>query len=60
VLYGGLTAATFVLAVLGTPLVSTPIVPWLSPSLLAGGLLLLTVGGVALGTALWNRGTAVY
>jgi hypothetical protein len=54
-----LTAATFVLALLGTPLISTPIVPWLPPSVLAGFLLIVTVGGFVLGTALWKRGTAV-
>jgi hypothetical protein len=59
VLYGGLTAATFVLAVLGTPLISTPIVPWLSPSILAGSILIVTVAGFVLGTALWKRRTAV-
>jgi hypothetical protein len=55
-----LIAATFVVALLGTPLVSTPLVPWLSPSILAGLLLIVTVGVFVLGTALWKRGTAVY
>jgi hypothetical protein len=59
VFYGGLTAATLVLALLGTPLVSSPIVPQLSPSILAGVLLIVTVGGFVLGTRFWTRSTAV-
>jgi hypothetical protein len=60
VVYGGLIAVTFALALLGTPLVSSPVVPWLSPSVVAAGLLVVTVGGaLLLGTALWDRGSAV-
>jgi hypothetical protein len=59
VLYSGLIAVTFVLALLGTPLVSTPIVPWLSPSIVAGFLLIAIVGGFVLGTSVWRRRVAV-
>ncbi len=55
VLYSGLIAATLALALLGIPLVTTHIVPQLSPSVVATLLLALTVGGFVLGTSLWKR-----
>lgn len=59
VVYAGLIAVTLALALLGTPLVSAPVVPGLSPSVAAGALLVVTVGGFALGTTVWKRSTAV-
>jgi hypothetical protein len=47
------------LALLGTSFVSAPIIPWLSPSVVAGVLLILTVSGFVLAMTLWARGTAV-
>jgi hypothetical protein len=55
VLYSGLIAATLALALLGIPLVTTHVVPQLSPSVVATLLLALTVGGFVLGTSLWRR-----
>ncbi len=58
VLYTGLIAVTLALALLGTPLISTPISPQLSPSIAAALLFVLTAVGFILGTSLWKRGTA--
>jgi hypothetical protein len=55
VLYSGLIAVTLVLALLGTPLVSAPIAPHLSPGAAAGVLLVLTGSGFVLGAAVWRR-----
>jgi hypothetical protein len=54
-LYGGLVVVTLVVALRGTPLVSRPVVPQLSPSVVAAVLVVLTVGGFVLGTSLWKR-----
>lgn len=44
VLYGGLVAATLVSALPGAHPVSTPIAPWLSPSIAAGFLFTVAIG----------------
>jgi hypothetical protein len=58
-LYTGLIVLTLALALLGTPLVSTPVIPWLSPSIAAGLLLALAASGFVLGASLWDRGAVV-
>lgn len=57
VLYGGLVAVTLALAMLGTPLVSTPIAPLLSPSIAAGFLFIVTISVFIFGSALWRHET---
>jgi len=50
---------TVILALLGTPLVSAPVAPWLSPGVAVGFILVLTVCGFVLGATVWRRRIAI-
>ena len=54
-LYSGITLVTFIQAILGHPLVTSLIAPWLPPSLAAGTLLVGGVCGTVLLAAAWQR-----
>jgi|APHM01.1.fsa_nt_gi hypothetical protein len=55
ILYSGITVGTFILAILGHPLVASVIAPWLPPSVIAGILLIGSVGGTLWLAATWQR-----
>ena len=55
ILYSGITVVTFIQAILGHPLVTSVIAPWLPPSLGAGALLIGSVGATLWLASTWYR-----
>lgn len=55
ILYSGITVVTFIQAILGHPLVTSVITPWLPASLAAGVLLIGSVCGTLWLAATWQR-----